>query len=91
MAEKKGEKKGEKSDIRPVGYIKIVDDRGGAYLPKQLREEVGVGEGEKDKIPFFMNANSVLLIRKGATKEDVLEGLDILKRDLNLRWKETGI
>jgi len=71
MSEKKG-----RSNCPPV-------PRGYAYLPKIVREEVGVeGKGE---IPFFINANCVLLIRKEATKQEILRGLEILKADLKLR------
>lgn len=88
MSAKKKEdvKKAEEKNIRAMGYIKIVDTHGGAYLPKRVREEVDAKY--KEQIPYFMNANSVLLIRKGATREDVLKGLDILKEDLQLRWKK---
>jgi bifunctional DNA-binding transcriptional regulator/antitoxin component of YhaV-PrlF toxin-antitoxin module len=68
---------------RPVGKITIFDERGYAYLPKIIRKEVGA-DG-KDEIPFFIDANCVLLVRKGAELEDVLEGIEILKRDLMLR------
>jgi len=78
----------ENNQIRPVGHIRVNDSRGYGYLPKVVRKEVGL-EG-KGKIPFFLDANVVLLIRKGATREDVMKGLDILKEDLKLRWPENS-
>jgi len=42
----------------------------------------------RGKIPYSVNANAVLLIRKGANKNQVLEGIDLLKKDINLRWGE---
>jgi bifunctional DNA-binding transcriptional regulator/antitoxin component of YhaV-PrlF toxin-antitoxin module len=51
-----------------------------------VRRELGV-EG-KDGIPYYINANTVLLVRKGASKEDVLRSLDILKQDIELRAYE---
>jgi len=71
------------SKIRPVGEIKIFDERGYAYIPDLIRSEVGV-EG-KGGIPYFINANTVLLVRKGASLESILKSLDVLKEDLKLR------
>lgn len=75
-----------KNNPRPLGEINIHDPRGYSYIPQIVRREVGV-EG-KGKIPFFLDANVVLLVRKGASKEEILQGLDVLKQDLALRWKE---
>jgi hypothetical protein len=73
------------NNIRPVGVIKVTDPRGYGYLPKILRKEVGCeGKGE---IPFFIDANCVLLVRKDADLEEILKGLDVLKRDLMLRFE----
>jgi len=49
-----------------------------------------VGCEGKDEIPFFINANCVLLVRKDADIHKVLEGLDILKKDLLLRFEQTA-
>ncbi len=70
---------------RPIGEIVIYDDRGYAYIPKIVRKEIGL-EG-KGRIPFYVDANVVLLVREHAAKEDIVKGLDILKEDLQLRWK----
>ena len=71
---------------RPIGEIVIHDPRGYAYIPKIVRKEVGIkGKG---KIPFYVDANVVLLVREDATKEDIIKGLEILKEDLKLRWRE---
>ena len=76
----------DKEDARAVGHINIHDPRGYGFIPQIVRKELGI-EG-KGKIPFFINANTVLLVRKGATQDDILRGLDILKEDLKLRWKK---
>jgi len=73
----------EKQKARPVGEIVIHDKRGYAYLPKILREEIGV-KG-KDRIPFYIDANCVLMVRKEADLDEILAGLEILKKDLLLR------
>lgn len=76
----------EKSSRRPSGEIAIYDERGYAYFPQDVRREIGV-EG-KGRVEYFKDANCVLLVRKGATKEEVLRGLKILWDDLDLRWRE---
>lgn len=73
---------------RPLGKIHIVDDRGYAYIPKILQNELGI-KG-KCVIPFYISASTILLIRKGASRNDILRGIDHLKEDLILRWKEKG-
>lgn len=71
---------------RPAGEILIYDKRGYGYYPSVLRKEIGIKE--TGRAPFFTDANCVLIVRKDATREDVLKGIDILKADLELRWKE---
>lgn len=74
---------------RPLGKILVHDERGYAYIPKIVRKEIGLkGKGE---IPFYVDANCVLLVRKDATKEEILKGLDLLKDDLKLRMKEVKL
>lgn len=69
-----------------VGNIKMNDSRGYTYLPRMLRDELGLDKVKAgDQVPFFLDAYCVLLVRKDATPEDVLKGLDILKQDLKLR------
>lgn len=69
--------------IRPIGTIKVLDPRGYSYIPTIVRQELAI-EG-KDEIPFYIDANCVLLVRKGASKEEVIKGLEVLKRDIELR------
>jgi hypothetical protein len=69
--------------LRPLGSIRIVDERGYAYLPRIVRDELGVRG--KDEIPFIVNANCVLMIRKDASVEEIIEGLKIIIKDLELR------
>ena len=71
---------------RPVGHINVHDPRGYGFIPQIVRKELNIkGKG---KIPFFLDANVVLMVRAGATKEEILQGLEVLKEDLKLRWKE---
>lgn len=72
--------------VRLAGHINVHDPRGYGFIPQIIRKEIGI-EG-KGKIPFFLSANVVLLIRKDATRKDVLKGLEILSEDIKLRWKE---
>jgi len=69
--------------IRFTGELTVYDPRGYCYIPKIVRKEVGT-EG-KGRIPFLIDANCVLLVRKGSKVEQILKGLDILKEDLKLR------
>lgn len=68
--------------IRPIGHLSTSEE-GKCHIPAIIRKEVGLnGPG---KIPFYLDANCVLLIRLGATLEEVLAGLDVLKDDIKLR------
>ena len=73
----------EEREPRPFDTLKVFDERGYTYLPQNIRRELGV-EG-KDEVPFVVDANCVLMMRKGAKLSDILEGLEILKKDLKLR------
>lgn len=63
----------------------MTDERGYFYLPNHLKSELGLRKGSKKGIPFVVDANCVLLIRHGATVEDILKGLDLLKEKVKLR------
>jgi len=78
------EKKISKKDEKHIEYIRIVDDRGAAYLPRQVRAEVG--GLTKGKVPYFIGIDSVLLVREDASLEDILKGLDMLKEWVGARW-----
>jgi len=69
--------------MRPSGNLRILDNQGRTYIPKHLQAELGI-QG-KDIVPYFVDANCVLLIRKGTDVEAIIKGLDILKEDLKLR------
>jgi hypothetical protein len=69
---------------RPVGRLKIWP-RGFTYFPKLLQEEIGIKGTGEEEVDYFIDANTVLLIRRGATLEEVLRGLDVLRDDLKLR------
>lgn len=74
---------------KPMGYINIHDPRGYGFIPQLVRRELGV-QG-KGKIPYFLNANIVLLVPKDATQRDILKALEILTESLRLRWKNVFI
>lgn len=57
--------------------------RGYSYIPRIVRNELDI-QGKGD-IPCYINANCVLLVRRGAEKDKVLQGLDVLKKDIELR------
>lgn len=74
--------------LRPHGYIKKVEKRGYAYIPVKLQEELGVLHDETAEIPVFVDANVLFLVRKGAERDEIIKGLEILIEDLKLRWKQ---
>ena len=71
---------------RPHGTIRILDDRGFVYFPKALRHELDVEKGTS--LPFFVCAAGALIVRQGCSLSEVLESLDVLKQDIQLRWRE---
>jgi bifunctional DNA-binding transcriptional regulator/antitoxin component of YhaV-PrlF toxin-antitoxin module len=75
-----------KKALRPHGAIRVLDDRGFSYLPRLLRQELDAKKGTS--LPFFLDANTALIVRRDCSLSDVLKSLDILKQDLQLRWKE---
>ena len=71
--------------VRPVGSFKTTES-GKAHIPSIVRKELGIkGAGE---VPFYLDANCVLLVRSGSSLNDVLRGLDVLKADLKLRVED---
>ena len=71
--------------IRPVGHLSTSEE-GKCHIPAIIRKEIGIkGPG---KIPFYLDANCVLLIRLGATLDEVLAGLEVLREDIKLRGRD---
>ena len=73
---------------RYSGEIPVYDERGYTYLSQDIRRELEVTG--KTRIPYFKDANVIAMIRKGASKGEVLRGLRILIEDIDLRWEEEG-
>ncbi len=68
--------------IRSLGEITIHDARGYGYFLAIVRRELDI-QG-KGKIPFYIDANCILLVRIVVTSKDIIEGLYLLKKDLKL-------
>jgi len=68
---------------RPVGTIKI-SRTGKSHIPEVIRTEIG----NLREVPYYLDANIVLLTRSDANLEDILDGMEILKRDLKKRVKK---
>ena len=66
--------------IRPIGEIKI-SKTGKSHIPAIIRREIG----GSDKIPFILNAHTVVLFRDDAKPEDILASLEIIRNDIMLR------
>jgi len=72
-------------EVRPVGTINIHDPRGYSFIPRIVREELGI-KG-KDRIPFFIGTDVILLVRRGSKLKEILKGLEILIEILKARSK----
>jgi len=70
--------------IRPVGWIKTTRDSK-AHISELIRRETGTKPGEK--IPFVINASTVLLFDPKLSLESLLASIDVLREDVKLRMK----
>jgi len=68
--------------IRPMSEIKI-SGKGTAYIPDSLRNEI-----HPNVLPFILNANTALIFNPNKTPEEILESIEIIKRDVKLRIEE---
>ena len=72
--------KKENEAIRPLNTLKI-NKAGKAHIHKVIIEECGGGH----KIPYVINASTVLLYDPNLSQEALLDSIDVLKRDVKLR------
>jgi len=77
-------------DEKAVGHI-CVNKAGKAHIPTIIRKECAA-----QKIPFVINANSVLLFNPSLDLDSLLKSIDVLRQDVKLRYglrgpKEKGI
>lgn len=74
-------------EINPHGKITVYK-RGYGWLPEPLRKELDVSNIDgKVEIPFILDANCAILLRKGATQQDILNGLSALIHHLSAKWR----
>ncbi len=71
----------ETGTVKALGWIKATDV-GTAHIPALIRKSVGM-----KKIPYIMDAHAILLFDPSKSLEQLLESLEIMKRDLIQRWK----
>jgi hypothetical protein len=69
---------------KAVGHI-CVNKAGKAHIPVIIRKECAA-----QKIPFVINANSVLLFNPSLDLDSLLESIDVLRRDVKLRYGTPG-
>ena len=62
-----------------MGTIKPTET-GNAHIPELIRKEI-----ESKQIPYIVNAHTAILYNPDVTVEEILESLDILRRDILLR------
>lgn len=72
----------EKGTVKPVGYLKTTKTSK-SHIPELIRRETGTQPGEK--IPFVINASTVLLYNPNLSLEELLASIDVLKSDVKLR------
>lgn len=73
------EKERKNITIRPVGVIRA-NKAGKAHIHKMIIEECG-----GHAIPYVINASTVLLYNPNLNLGELLESIDVLKRDVKLR------
>jgi len=59
---------------------------GKAHIPSHLRKELGYKPGEPGEVKVFLNANFFIMAKDGATEEEILKGLDVIRDHLLLKW-----
>ena len=72
----------ETGKIRPVGYVKA-NKAGKAHIAKVIRKECGT-----NKIPYIINASTVLLYDPNLSLDAILASIDVLKEDVKLRVQQ---
>lgn len=72
----------EKEKIKAVGYLKTTKSCK-SHIPELIRRETGTQPGEK--IPFVINASTVLLYDPRLSLQQLLASIDVLRRDVKLR------
>lgn len=76
----------EKEKIRPVGYIRLTKTCK-THIPELIRRETETAPG--GKIPYIINASTILLYNPKLDLESLLKSIDILKEDLKLRYRKS--
>lgn len=71
-----------KEKIKAVGYLKTTKSCK-SHIPELIRRETGTQPGEK--IPFVINASTVLLYNPNLSLKELLASIDVLKSDVKLR------
>ena len=71
--------------IKPVGYIKTTR-RAKSHIPKLIMQETSVELG--GRIPYLIDAHAVLLFNPHISTKELIESLEVLKREVILRSSE---
>lgn len=71
-----------KEKIKPVGWLKTTK-ASKTHIPGIIRRETDVSPGEK--IPYIINARSVLLYDPKLSAQELIDSLNVLKQDILLR------
>ena len=68
--------------IKPVGYLKT-SKTSKSHIPEIIRRETSTEPG--GRIPYLIDAHAVLLFNPEVSAEELIESLEVLKRDVLLR------
>ena len=72
----------EKEKVKPVGYLKTTKTCK-SHIPELIRRETGTKPG--GKIPYVINASTVLLYDPRLNLQGLLASIDVLRSDVKLR------
>jgi len=71
------------SEIEPKDYIYVSEKHGIARIKKEILKEIGTY-----KIPYVIDANTVLLYDPTKSAEEILKSIDVLKGDILVRIRK---
>jgi len=69
-----------KTKIEPKGYLAVSEKHRTTYMKDEI-----IGEVKTFRIPYIISVKTVLLFDPSAASQQILDSLDILRKDIFLR------
>ena len=69
-----------KIQIEPKGYLAVSEKHRTTYMKDEI-----IGEVKTFRIPYIISVKTVLLFDPSAASQQILDSLDILRKDIFLR------